>query len=351
MIRAIKNSIYSLKNNLPILPNFGDLKNILKIIFVIFFAILITSFMKLDKTTDFLMVFADSLQKTFPYLSVQLLFLVMLSDVFNKIGQLRGIVLVFISNFLSIFFTYAIFHHDLFAFFYNLENSLVIYFISLGAVFLFLIFFDSQERNVAPANVLAKLYFLQSKMRPHFLFNTINTVVALLKEQPELAQKMLINLSVLLRVSLNEESMMELSSIDDELKITEKYLEIEKIRLGDRLSVEYNVDQDILSDRMPKLILQPLVENAVLHGIQTLENGGVISVKIIKILDKSVVIEVKNEFDRGSKTLSHGNNITIKNLEERLFLYYAGKASVNIINKNEVFIITLILPIKEMVLR
>ncbi|MBA2340703.1 MAG: histidine kinase [Pyrinomonadaceae bacterium] len=123
----------------------------------------------------------------------------------------------------------------------------------------------------------SKLQALKMQLHPHFLFNTLNAVSELIYRNPATAEQMITNLSDLLRITLNKEGNQEVS-LKQELEFLSKYLDIEKTRFRERLRVEFNIDPKTLDARVPDLILQPIVENAVRHGIAPLARGGSIEI-------------------------------------------------------------------------
>jgi two-component system sensor histidine kinase AlgZ len=185
-------------------------------------------------------------------------------------------------------------------------------------------------------------------MRPHFLFNTLNSVNSLIKKDPDKARKMINNLSELLRVSIKDEDVKEMYELKNEISICEKYLEIESIRLGSRLNIVWNKNDNSLQAKVPKLFLQPIIENAILHGIQNIESGGTVEISLYKNLNDKLIIEVKNpipknEDIKNSKDLK-GNNISISNIKERLKIYYRGDIIFNLKKSEEFFYVFMELP-------
>jgi two-component system sensor histidine kinase AlgZ len=251
--------------------------------------------------------------------------LIFFAKLINKLKASRAILLIAILNIFCIYFVSSSVHKNFTVFFTDLDSSLEQIAVSFGILFFFLIYFDWREKNLDPANTMAKLMFLQAKMRPHFLFNTLNSIISLIKKEPETAKKMIFNLSELLRASIKEEVNF-MYSLKEEIGLCEKYLEIEKIRLGNRLIVTWNTEEAVLTHRVPRLFLQPLIENSVLHGIQRLENGGTIEVHIHKNLGDRIIIEIKNPLGQSMNMLDEGqhNNISMENIKERLNLYYNG---------------------------
>jgi signal transduction histidine kinase len=154
---------------------------------------------------------------------------------------------------------------------------------------------ESRERTVRTAQLETKLVeaqfkTLQGQLHPHFLFNTLHAVSALLHKDPEAADRMISRLSDLLRLTLELTGVQEIS-LKKELEFLEKYLEIEQIRFRDRLAVKFNVDAAVLDARVPMLILQPIVENAIKHGIGPHVHGGTIEISASREGDR-LMLEV-----------------------------------------------------------
>lgn len=167
-----------------------------------------------------------------------------------------------------------------------------------------------------------KLALLQSKVNPHFLFNTLNTTLDLVYKLPEKVEKIILNLSDMYRTILN---LPESDSIplNEEIKLITKYLEIEKIRLGERLKYEINTDAEFSSYRIPPLILQPLIENAVIHGIAPKKDGGIIKLNIFK-KEKSVCISI-NDSGIGFNPDTFVKGFGTFSVKERIKLFYKSK--------------------------
>ncbi|MGB0360785.1 MAG: sensor histidine kinase [Endozoicomonas sp.] len=170
----------------------------------------------------------------------------------------------------------------------------------------------------------ARLDSLQANMRPHFLFNSMNIIACLIQTNPEKAEQAVEDLSDLFRASLQNRS--AVIPIHKEIQISESYLRIEQHRLGDRLDVQWQVDDLSANITIPPFTLQPLAENAVYHGIQRLEEGGYITVRI-SVNHQIVQISVKNPMPY-RETISQGNQIALNNIRSRLEMLYGRKASL-----------------------
>ena len=157
---------------------------------------------------------------------------------------------------------------------------------------------------------------------------------------------MILNLSVLLRASLkdNKEFMCVLK---DEITLCEKYLEIEKIRMGERLGIVWDVEDSLLNYYVPKLSIQPLVENSILHGIQHLESGGTITIKIKSVSHDKIGITISNPTSpRIEKNSEDHNNIGMKNLQERLNICFDGEVIFAILEENNLYKVDINIPKK-----
>ncbi len=168
-----------------------------------------------------------------------------------------------------------------------------------------------------PATTTARLAELQARIRPHFLFNTLNSAIALVREEPAKAEHLLEDLSELFRYALT--STQEAVPLREELDLAERYLAIEKVRFGDRLRLEWSVDESTLDAKLPPLILQPLVENAVKHGVEPSESGATIRISTKRRRDV-VILKVTNTVPSGSG--ARGNGLALNNVRDRLRLLH-----------------------------
>lgn len=171
---------------------------------------------------------------------------------------------------------------------------------------------------------------LKAQINPHFLFNTLNSINASIMQQPEQAREMIARLSDMLRYSLDsfEKTQVPLS---EEIEFIKTYLEIEKKRLGNRLQVEFDIDEKLKQFSIPPMICQPLVENAVKHGIAPLEEGGKVTIEI-KESKESVIFSI-HDTGQGMKLNNKEDDhagIGLKNTKEMLKKRYGPKAALHI---------------------
>lgn len=184
---------------------------------------------------------------------------------------------------------------------------------------------------------------LRARVRPHFLFNTLNTAIGLTRRAPEQVERLLLDLSDLFRASLASDGTWPLSR---EIEITRAYLDIEKVRLGERLAVQWEVPRDADSVPIPNLLLQSLVENALQHGIEPLTEKGEIRITAAKHAD-TLVLEISNPALPESSIRSRhlGHRIGLSAAKQRLEALPYGGGRIITQRKDGRFIATVVLPI------
>ncbi|MBE7419491.1 MAG: histidine kinase [Ideonella sp.] len=191
---------------------------------------------------------------------------------------------------------------------------------------------DRRARSAKPADASARLAELQSRIRPHFLFNALNTAVALVQIDPERAEAVLEDLAQLFRVALAEVGASV--TLAEEIDLAKRYLAIEQIRFGERLAVSWEVDPATGEARVPPLVLQPLVENAVRHGIETALRGGTVRVRA-KMRHGSAQVLISNSLP--DTPAAPGTGIALANVRERLALLHDFGASLETWTADEQF--------------
>jgi two-component system sensor histidine kinase AlgZ len=206
-----------------------------------------------------------------------------------------------------------------------------------------LLYFDWRRKRLSPALAKSRLAALQARIRPHFLFNSLNTAISVVRHDAVLAETVLLDMAELFRVVLAESR--ALVTLDYEIRIARAYLEIERARLGDRLRVSWEIDDVPMNAQMPVLLLQPLVENAVWHGIEPLETGGEIAVRI-RSRHRGLEIEVRNPMSKHSHSRKGGNRLALANIEERLMLHFDAEAQLRAIEKGDEFIVQIRIPLQ-----
>lgn len=224
--------------------------------------------------------------------------------------------------------------------------GLMYYSIIILVYYLILYYDDINQKNQERSQLetmlkSSELEMLKSQINPHFIFNSLNSIASLTIISPEKAREMVVKLSEFLRYSLGKEND-QMNTMDDEINNIILYLDIEKVRFGDRLNVQTDISKECLNLKLPNLILQPIFENTIKHGIyESLEK---VTVKLKAWQDQNILrIEVSNEFDPkavGKK----GKGIGLNNVSERLRLIYGVPQLVFTEKTDNLFTVRLDIP-------
>ena len=191
-----------------------------------------------------------------------------------------------------------------------------------------------------PAATAARLAELQSRIRPHFLFNTLNSAIALVRAEPAKAEAVLEDLSELFRHALADAT--ESVTLGQEIALAQRYMAIEQIRFGERLQVQWSLDPEADPAKLPPLLLQPLVENAVRHGVEPSAQGAQVKISTAR-RGSVVVIKVTNSTPAGVGERGHG--LALANVRERLALLHDVQAQFKTVFKDGVFQVRLEIPL------
>ena len=198
-----------------------------------------------------------------------------------------------------------------------------------------------QEANLKTLIKEVELNALKNQINPHFLFNSLNSVSSLTISSPEKAQEMIIKLSEYLRYSLSNEQQ-QITTLETELENIKRYLEIEKIRFGERLDFHFNMEKECLTASIPAMILQPLIENAIKHGVY--ESTETITINLAgHLADNILQLSLNNDFDKDAR-ITKGTGIGLKNTRERLFLIYKKNDLLNINKSGNMFTVSVNIP-------
>jgi LytS/YehU family sensor histidine kinase len=246
------------------------------------------------------------------------------------------------------------------------ENRDYLYFMILsvwwkviGGIFFYIVFvlvcylsvyinrLNEKMNNEIRLNQLIKdgeLNLLKSQINPHFLFNSLNSVNSLIIGKPEQAQEMLVALSDYLRCTVLS-TKQTISGLQEEIENIERYLSIEKLRFGNKLNYKFDIDPECFQLKIPSMLLQPLFENAIKHGVYETTYAVFIFSKVHKDADY-LHIEIINDFDPDGLSRRKGSGIGLKNVLERLKLSYSdNKASLQTKIENGKFMVTVKIPI------
>lgn len=221
-----------------------------------------------------------------------------------------------------------------------LRNSVICALVG-GAVLRYF-YVQEQWRARIHAEERARFDALQARIRPHFLFNSMNVIASLIRARPAQAEAAVEDLADLFRAALGREDAR--STLGEELDLARGYLRIEELRLGGRLRVDWQVEAMPRDLELPSLLLQPLVENAVYHGIQPLPEGGTVEV-VGRIDEAAVEIRVSNPCPAPAARRGGGNGVALANIRSRLALHYGERASLAVEDGGDTYVCRLRLPL------
>jgi len=214
-----------------------------------------------------------------------------------------------------------------------LLNNLCIAAIIAGILLRYL-YLQQQLRNQQQAEMHARIQALQSRIRPHFLFNSMNSIASLIATAPETAERLVEDLSELFRASLAEPTLIPLNR---ELDLCKHYIDIEQLRLGKCLDVEWQIGTYDSHQQIPSLMLQPLLENAIFHGIEPLPAGGKITIKVSQNKTHLSIV-ITNPYPLTKKTSTTNNSqeqetrhnrMALDNIRRRLTAHYGNNARLS----------------------
>lgn len=320
------------------LPNYQNLGILLRILLLVNLLGVLAAILLSKELSDFLPLLAELSTVIQPILLISMLGLYLLNPILQKLKYWQGIIIIMLLTMASS----------------SLIAMLITRYLSLDAVVIpyriitlaglttaiVLYYFNLQQRAYSPAIAEARLQALQARIRPHFLFNSINAVLSLIRSQPKRAETALEDMADLFRVLMAENR--DLVPLEKEVAICKQYLSIESLRLEDRLVINWQIDTMPADALIPPLILQPLLENAVYHGIEPITDGGEISVAI-ETKGNELLIKLSNPYD--TKSRGHiGNKMALKNIKERLALHFDLEASIRHSTKNNQYTVNIRMP-------
>ncbi len=230
---------------------------------------------------------------------------------------------------------------------YRVGTGVFIYGLVILTYYLFVSLSNLSDKNAKEAKLESlvketELKMLRSQINPHFLFNSLNSISSLTITDPEKAREMVVKLSEFMRYALSRKDEQPVS-LQNELENMRLYLDIEKVRFGEKLTTEENIETNCLDFKIPVLLLQPLYENAVKHGVYESTE----SVRIItnaKIIDGYFEITISNNYDP-APSLKRGTGTGLLNVTRRLELFYGNKASIKTTKENGIYTVNMYIPI------
>ena len=201
-------------------------------------------------------------------------------------------------------------------------------------------YFQLRNSALSPALSEARLQALQARIRPHFLFNSINAVLSLIRQNPKRAEEVLEDMAELFRVLMADNR--ELTPLAREIDLCRRYLDLEQLRLGDRLKVEWDIERMPRAALVPPFVVQPLIENAVYHGIEPRVEPGVISIRIYAS-GEQVHAVLRNPY-AAQGAHQTGNKMALANIRERLQLHYDAEASLTAKVVDDIYEVHIVMP-------
>jgi len=316
----------SIKQNhlrIPVtLPDFRNMGVQLRVLLMINAMALVAAVIRSDSLTGALPVLVQTSAAIQPILLTSLLCLFLLNRLLARAPYKLGIVGVLL---VSLLVCAAVQHYggDLF----GTEAPVSLgrsWFLTSAAVLGVLAYFNLRSRALSPAIAEARLQALQARIRPHFLFNSLNAVLSLIRSDPKRAETALEDMADLFRVLMADNR--QLVPLKNELELCRQYLSLEKLRLGERLQLSWHIDNMPEDALIPPLVLQPLLENAVYHGIEPFQEGGEIHINLYRSRDQ-VHLVLTNPY-RLEGDHHNGNKMALGNIRERLALHFDAEAQI-----------------------
>jgi two-component system, LytTR family, sensor kinase len=230
---------------------------------------------------------------------------------------------------------------------YRIATGVFIFALIVLAFYLFQSLMNLSEKKAREAkleNIVkeTELRLLRSQINPHFLFNSLNSISSLTISDPEKARDMIVKLSEFMRYALSRKDE-QLVTLRSELENLRLYLEIEKVRFGNRLSIEELIEEECLDFRIPVLLLQPLYENAIKHGVYESTESVKLTTRAV-ITGEYITIAISNNYNP-APSMRKGTATGLANVARRMELSYGSKASLNTSRDDGMFIVTLYMPV------
>ncbi len=320
------------------LPNLRNLGVNLRILLIVNTLLALAAIVLSKNISEFFTLITSISAVAQPMLLLSLLALYISYPLLTKLGYRSGI----FAMLLIILFVCSSVHgliSQLFIF-SDLPSYVRTLFFALIVTVITFYYFHLHQRAYSPAIDEARLQALQARIQPHFLFNCINAVLSLIRSQPKQAEIALEDMADLFRVLMADNR--DLVTLAEEIDLCRKYLALEKLRLDERLIIQWQIDDMPPDALIPPLLLQPLIENAVYHGIEPLAAGGKITIQIYTKRNE-VHLVLTNPYH--TKNTRHiGNKMALKNIKERLTLHFDLEASLKSTQLNGEYQVHIILP-------
>jgi len=336
MARSINQNAYA-----GALPNFRNLGIMLRVLVIVNVAAAAAAIVKSPDLLAAWWQFIESSALVEPLLILSLLVLAALSNVLRRIPYWAAVMVVLAVELVlatALYLAWRVLLGD--------EPSALERYWALVALttFALLAYFHLRERALSPALSEARLQALQARIRPHFLFNSINAVLSLIRQEPKRAEVALEDMADLFRVLMADNR--ELTPLVREIELCRQYLGIEQLRLGERLRVDWQIDAFPRDALVPPLVLQPLLENAVYHGIEPRSEPGTISIHVYALRDELHAV-LRNPY-REANDHHAGNRMALANIRERLALHFDAEARLSVKASDDAYEVRIVMPyVKE----
>lgn len=304
------------------LPDFRNLGTVLRVLLAVNAIGLIAALVVEPRWSLWSAAWLDVLAYLEPCLMTELLVLYIMQPVFDRMAYVTGVAVVLALTVAIVVGVDAVLPRALPLPPSNTMRHVLLALLLTGAM---LGYFHLRAKALSPAITEARLQALQARIRPHFLFNSINAVLSLVRTEPKRAETALEDMADLFRVLMRDNR--ELAPLADEVELCRQYLELEKLRLGERLRIEWHLQSMPGDALVPPLVLQPILENAVYHGIEPSSAPGVISINIFyKAGDVHAIVRNPYRVDGGRH--HGGNKMALGNVRERLALHFDAEANL-----------------------
>jgi two-component system sensor histidine kinase AlgZ len=306
----------------PVLPDLRNLGTILRVLLAVNAAALVAAFAREQRWNRLLDEWIALTSYVEPYLLLELAMLAIAAPWLARMSYRAGVAFIAVVTVGTGVVVHLLLDRLLPGQAGSLPRQLTF---ALATVFALLAYFRLRVKALSPAIVEARLQALQARIRPHFLFNSINAVLSLVRSEPHRAEAALEDMAELFRVLMRDNR--DLAPLEDEVQLCRQYRDLEKLRLGERLIVDWNVKSMPGDALVPPLVLQPLLENAVYHGIEPSSQPGIVSINLF--LSKGEVHAIlKNPFLASGRRHQSGNRMALDNVRERLALHFDAEASL-----------------------
>jgi len=339
------NKARSIKQNAgtDVLPNFRNLGITLRILLISNGMGLLLALIQADGWPDVPQHIMQIATLLTPILLASMLLLWAIQPWLDQLGYWRGVLVVNLSVMVLVLATYfiggdAYLPLDRGAGYFDAVRYVLLSLTVSGGL---LMYFRLRTLALSRALHDARLQVLRARIRPHFLFNTINAVLGIVRTQPRQAETALEDMADLFRMAMSDAR--DLVPLQKEIKLSKQYIALEQLRMGERLSMDWQL-RDLPDDALiPQLLLQPLLENAVYHGIEPLPQGGCIKVEMRRSGDE-LQIKVENPSLPSSGTTHHGNKVALRNIRERLDLLFDVEARYQVETGKDFYRVEIALP-------